>query len=174
MRNIMSVCTWASTLKINNNTQWVQISHQLKVQFCIWSIKLTYGCNLWLVVSLKWIMQEQGFISSRQRLFWVYSILIWLILLFERRRFDTHSQLDHEDEYKRLSLKAATNCEETKLGRIFLGQTNDNNSLFAHKLHQKSLHPSSRTQISWKIAQCCPQLWKDKKIKPYLEGRTKY
>lgn len=84
------------TFKISNNTRWVQIPHQ----FCMWSIKLTYGYNLWLIVSLKWIIQKKGFVSFRE-IFCFYSILLWLILLFE----ETWSQFDQEYEYTRSSLK---------------------------------------------------------------------
>lgn len=139
----------------------------------MWSIKLTYKYNLWLVVSLKWIIQEQGFISSRQRdCFLFYSILLWLILPFEGTRFDTCSHLDQEYEYKRSSLKAAIICEEAKLGRILLGQTN-NNSFFACDLYQKSLCHSSRAQISCKTTQCCSQLQENKKNKTMAGRKNK-
>lgn len=70
---------------------------------------LTDKCNLWLVVSLKWLIQEQGFIAFRQidDFFFCY-ILFWLTLGFEGTRFDTCSLPNYHD-YNKIIIKSHKN-----------------------------------------------------------------
>lgn len=71
----------------------------------MWSIKLTYGYNLWLIVSSKWIIQEKGFVSFRQ----IFLVLFHPALTHSSVWRDMASYMQSvwpRIEYTRSSLKA--------------------------------------------------------------------
>lgn len=80
-------------------------------------------CNLWLVVSLKWLIPEQGFITSRKRFF--FSHLLNPVLTSGSMIFVTYNQPDYEYDYNKNIIKSHKELwGELKSGRIFLDLTN--------------------------------------------------